>query len=466
MSTIRISIDPEGDTLLILAVKQKLSTPGPTDSSETVAVKTIEKHFLCSKKHLTFASRRAAKVFSSNFKESSKQQDGLYHWNFGSAFDAEAFQIVLNVIHGKSRAVPQTLGPDVLAEIASIVDDLECSDAILIFGYRWLMSFGLFYTLPKTMDKTLAQLILISFVLEGSKLFCNSTEAAIRHSSDVVPSFDLPIRADIIRRIEDSRTSILQDLVDRLDKLQDDLLEGKLGCSHGCRAMLLGALLQTMKASKLYPPPEPPFSSITLGSVIESLRNAQSPRYFSSFVDGPAGKHSGLWRLHEQPSAPPAPPVKPSLFGSSSTQNNPPSTHAPRAASGGLFGGSAVIQSPAPASGGLFASRPEPRSGGFTPGGLFGAPAVPQANTTTAPRTTSGGGLFGGGTVSQTNLPSRPLFGCVPVEAASQPQTSDDKGAPQKLTRHDCCLKDLIDPLILAVEEKIQGLQLADFPQL
>ncbi|CEI68118.1 unnamed protein product [Fusarium venenatum] len=471
----RVDIDPEGDTLLILAINQKI--PASTDSSEKVAVKT-EKHFLCSKKHLTFASHRAARVFSSNFKESSKQDDGLYHWDFGSAFNLEAFQIVLNVIHGKSRAVPRSLGTDVLAEIASVVDDLECSDAILIFGYMWLMPFGIFYHLPKTMDKTLAQLILISFVFESTNLFCNSTEAAIRHSSNIVPSFDLPIRTDIINRIKDSRARILQDLVHRLDRLQDDLLEGRLGCSQGCRAMLLGALLQAMKASKLYPPPEPPFSSLTLDSVIETLRNVQSPRYFSAFGDCPAGKRSGLWHMQEQPTALPPPPVKSTLFGPSSNQSHPEHNPVPKPASGWSFGASPALQSPPAtntAPGGLFGGRPEPRNGGFTPGGLFGTPAVPQANTATAPRTTSGG-LFGGGTTPQTTSTPRPgglfgnssLFGsdATATEKASQSQTSEDKDAPQKITRHDCCLKDIIDPLILAVEEKIKGLQLADFPQL
>ncbi|OBS20416.1 hypothetical protein FPOA_06786 [Fusarium poae] len=460
----RVDIDPEGDTLLILATNQNL--PVSTDTSGTVADRT-EKHFLCSKKHLTLASRRAARVFSSNFKESSKQDDGLYHWNFGTAFNPEAFAIVLNVIHGKSRTVPQTLGLDLLAEVASIVDDLECSDAILIFGYRWLMSFGIFYPFPKTMDKTLAQLILVSFVLEDTNIFSLSTKLAIRHSSDTVPSFDLPIRLDIIKRIEDSRASILQDLVQKLDKLQDDLLEGRLGCSDGCRAMLLGSLLQMMKASKLYPPPEPPFSSLTLGWVIESLRYTQSPRYFGPFNDGPAGKHSGLWHMQVQPSATPAPPVKSSLSGPSSNQSHPQNNTIPRSTPGGLFGNSSVRQS-APATNAA-SSGPFTTSPAFTSGGLFGTPAVPQANTATV----TSSQLFGGGTAPQTAVPTRSfggLFGDsggnTTASGSGAATTSQDMNAPQKITRHDCRLKDLIDPLVLAVEEKIQGLQLTDFPQL
>ncbi|KAL3593313.1 hypothetical protein FPOAC2_07609 [Fusarium poae] len=458
-----VDIDPEGDTLLILAFNHNL--PALPDYPETVVVKT-EQHFLCSKKHLTFASRRAARVFSSKFRESSKLEDGLYHWNLGTAFDPEAFAIVLNVIHGKSRTVPQTLDLDLLAEVASIVDDLECSDAILIFGHRWLMPFGMFYTLPKTMDKTLAQLILVSSVLEDTKLFYSSTKLAIQHSSDTVPSFDLPIRLDIIRRIEESRVSILQELIQKLDKLQDDLLEGRLGCSDGCRAMFLGSLLQTMKASKLYPPPEPPFSSLTLTWVIESLRYAQSPRYFSPANDGPNEKHSGSWHMKEKPSATPVPLLKPTLFGPSSNQFHAQNNPVPRSTSGGLFGNSSVLQS-APAAntapGGLFTTSPAAASGG-----LFDTPAVPQANTKTA----TSGGLFGSGTAPQKSVPtpsSGGLFGDsggkTTASGSGAATTSQDMNAPQKITRHDCRLKDFIDPLVLAVEEKIQGLQLAEFPQ-
>ncbi|KAF4417631.1 hypothetical protein FACUT_12110, partial [Fusarium acutatum] len=94
MSNTCVAIDPNGDTLVILATKQDppLSKESTEPAGTTEPPTLIEKHFLCSQKHLTLASRRASKLFSSAFKEASKQDDGLYHWNFGDVFNVQAFE--------------------------------------------------------------------------------------------------------------------------------------------------------------------------------------------------------------------------------------------------------------------------------------------------------------------------------------------------------------------------------------
>jgi hypothetical protein len=190
--------------------------------------------------------------------------------------------------------------------------------------------------------------------------------------------------------------------------------------------MLLGALLQEMKAARLYPPPERPFSSLTLDLVIKSLRNVQLPKYFGSVGDSPAGNHSGMWRLFNQPSSPPASQSTPSpFFLAMHNQAKPQTNAAPRGASGGLFGGS----------------------------------TVPQSNTTAGDASgPASGGLFGGN---------------AGIGAASKSQTSglfravgtNNEEEPQNLVRHHCCLKEFIDPLLNKAEAKIKGLNLADFPQ-
>ncbi|KAG4267602.1 hypothetical protein FPRO04_12757 [Fusarium proliferatum] len=200
MSNTRVAIDPNGDTLVILVTKQDPSpSKEPTKPAGTIESPTfIEKHFLCSQKHLTLASRRASKLFSSAFKEASKQDDGLYHWNFGDVFNVQAFEVVLKIIHGKTRGVPQTPELDLLSNIASIVDDLECYDALSFCTERWLESYiGFFFKQPEKMDKSLAQLILVSFVFEYKYLFRDCIRKATRYTCEGMPTFDLPIRADI-----------------------------------------------------------------------------------------------------------------------------------------------------------------------------------------------------------------------------------------------------------------------------
>lgn len=406
MSTQQIQIDSEGDVLIIVPVKRSIADLEPSKSSKT----PIEKRFVCSKKHLTFASHRAAKIFSSGFKEATKQDDGFHHWKFDETFDDKAFDLVLKIIHGKTREVQQCLDPDLLVAVASVVDDLQCQDALNFYGRGWIPSFhGLFgANLPKEMNKKLVQSIFISFIFEHERLFEDSTKAAIRFNNGAVPTFELPIRANIPSKIfsesqrlelireghiEKRRLAILGNLGNALQSLENSLLEGKLRCNSGCTSMLLGALIQGMKAAGLYPPRvSPQFPFLTLDFVINSLRNAQSPTYFSAEKGSAAGKYSGSWTL--------------------STRSN---------------------------------NAPLPTGfGGF---GDFGG--QPRAK----PSTTSTSGGFGGG------------FGAAGFAKANSPDPTvvDQEHDPAYLVRHSCSVKDLLKPLLDVAEAEIQGLKLAAY---
>ncbi|KAF0640844.1 hypothetical protein FPSE5266_02373 [Fusarium pseudograminearum] len=218
-TTTRITIDDEGDTLVILRLRNDDANPNVTETiatddestTKTTATPNVtiddatqsedrphtEKHFLCSKKHLSFASRRASKMFSSNFKEASKEEDGLHHWTFEALFQPAAFEIVLKFIHGKTRDVPQDLSLDLLADIASIVDDLECHDALSFPGKNWLSKCS---TLSRFLigNKSTYQIIHASFVFENSEAFKRATKIAIMFGTDIVPNFELPIRQSVI----------------------------------------------------------------------------------------------------------------------------------------------------------------------------------------------------------------------------------------------------------------------------
>jgi hypothetical protein len=188
--------------------------------------------------------------------------------------------------------------------------------------------------------------------------------------------------------------------------------------------MLLGALLQEMKAVELYPPPERPFSSLTLDLIIKSLRDVQSPKYFSPVGDSPAGNHSGMWRFFKQPFSPPAFQTTPSpSFLALHNQAGPQSNAAHRGAPAEVFDGSTVPQTNA-ASG---------DASGAASGGLFGGSAG-----------------FGAASKSRTSDPFRAVV-------------TNDEEQPQNLVRHHCCLKGFIDPLLNKTEAKIKGLNLVDF---
>lgn len=246
-----------------------------------------------------------------------------------------------------------------------------------------------------------------------------------------------------IGRIEESRIEALQYLVGGLYKVHDELLQRKLGCSEGCRALLLGSLLQVMTTAGLYPRPESPFYSLRLDSIISSLRDMQPSIYYSSVTGGSAEKHSGTWLLHEQPTSPP------------DSKSNTATTQSTSRPFGSAFSSSTTSTT---AHGGLFgAPRVESLTIGFgnsntsrTTGGLFGTSTTPQPTSTFAGPSR---GTFGGSTVPQASAP-----------LSSDPAKNEE--LPKKLVQHSCSLKSFIDPLLLVAESKIQGLKLDDFPEL
>ncbi|KAF5558002.1 integral membrane protein [Fusarium napiforme] len=451
MSTTRIEIDPEGDTLIILPVKPA-STQSETPDPPT------EKHYLCSKKHLTLACRRAAKLFSSQFKEASVESDGLYHWKFEGIFDAEAFELVLKIIHGKTRDVPRSVKLDLLSDIATIVDDLECHEAVAFFSTNWLFGWTVEWLQPGQLrDKPLAQVILASFVFEHASLFQTYTKMAIRHNIDVISTYDLPIRADVSDKIETTRIEILQRLVDGLDNLQTKILADKVGCNEACRATLLGSLLQGMKKSGVYPRPSSPFPKLSLDDVLASLANVQSPAYFGPQSQAPLLNYAGRWNLD---------PTSANLV------------------SGGLIGyPSGLVQGqPKPATAGtntlsVSASQQTTTAGALSrpSGSLFGSSSTPQ-NTNTQSSfnfgrpSPSSGSLFGTPTVSHTvkspHVASQSgTKGLSGSSAGTTSSTTENPEQPGTIVRHNCRLKDLIEPLLVAAEKEITGLKLADFPR-
>lgn len=163
---------------------------------KATAEATTGNRFLVSKKHLMLASRRASKVLGGSFKEAVPEEDGLLHWNFEPIFNSKAFEIVMQIIHGQTRHVPEKVDVELLAQIAAIVDDLECLDSIWFFAKRWLSQMKNAYAFGPYGD--LLKWILISFVYEESEIFKNVTHTVISCSTDAIPTFDLPIRSKIL----------------------------------------------------------------------------------------------------------------------------------------------------------------------------------------------------------------------------------------------------------------------------
>lgn len=139
-------------------------------------------------------------MFARQWKESTEiHADGLRHWDLGDYLDPDAFVIVMNIIHGRNRSVPQKVDLEMLAKICVIIDDLQCHEATEMFSRVWLMAFS--GKTPSTYCRDLILWVFVASVLREPDIFLTTTRTAMLHSAQEIHSLGLPIRLDIIGRL-------------------------------------------------------------------------------------------------------------------------------------------------------------------------------------------------------------------------------------------------------------------------
>ncbi|EHK18532.1 uncharacterized protein TRIVIDRAFT_47629, partial [Trichoderma virens Gv29-8] len=154
-------------------------------------------HFQVSMRHLVSASPRAKAVLQGPFKESTPHEsDGLLHWELEPLFDPIAFEIVMRIIHAQNDNLPEEVTIDLLANIAAIVDDLQCRRSVRIFASWWARKLAI--QPPSEINIDLARSILISSVFGLQELFESSTLQAVLGSNGIMPIFELPISSDTL----------------------------------------------------------------------------------------------------------------------------------------------------------------------------------------------------------------------------------------------------------------------------
>lgn len=89
----------------------------------------------------------------------------------------DAWQLLLNIIHGHTRKVPRELGLQRLSQVVLLIDKYELHEVAEVFTDMW---FGhLLPTMPSHIEESLTNWILISFVLGKADEFAALTRTAI-----------------------------------------------------------------------------------------------------------------------------------------------------------------------------------------------------------------------------------------------------------------------------------------------
>ncbi|KEZ43248.1 hypothetical protein SAPIO_CDS4942 [Scedosporium apiospermum] len=336
-----VDIDPDGDVLAILLRPVEPFAPWPSDAEDESSAPVAndeasnngesqestahdKRTLRLSSKHLMLACPRLKAMFTGQWEEVTKiHSDGLQHWDLGDNLDPDAFVIVMNIIHGRNRSVPQKVDLEMLAKICVIIDDLECHEATELFSRVWLMAFG--GKTPSTYCRDLILRIFVASVLREPDIFLITTRTAMLSSAQEIRSLGLPIRLDIVERMEGGRKRMLRDTIRSLHGVADTLCGVKPRCSYECDAILYGMLIKQMRDIGLPRPGEAiPDQGFAMESLVRSICQFKDPTWFSQMD------------VAHQFQAEPEPP-KSSPFGSFGSFGSAPLVSQPASPSPSIF---------------------------------------------------------------------------------------------------------------------------------
>ncbi|KAL6812101.1 hypothetical protein J3E69DRAFT_349375 [Trichoderma sp. SZMC 28015] len=162
-------------------------------------------------------------------------------------FDADAFEIVLLVVHAQAHKLPKEVSLATVAHVAIIADDLQCGDPISPFVQQWTLNSNLWITSAEGWQ--LMQKIFICAVFQLKERFSSLTHTAITSSLNKIPSYGLPISPQILQAMEEKRESVMKERVKYLYAVEKELQDDTL-CWE-CRAQNIGYLKYNLHLHQL-----------------------------------------------------------------------------------------------------------------------------------------------------------------------------------------------------------------------
>ncbi|KAI4950459.1 hypothetical protein J4E91_004342 [Alternaria rosae] len=182
----------EGSTALTEPSSAVQRTPSP-DLPEEPEEESI--HYHVSSRHLILASVAFKRMLAQNgFAESVRNEaDGLYHIT-AHDWDAEAFLIVLRIVHGRNKLIPREVRLEMLAKIAVLEDYYNFGEALDLFTEVWIRELTN-RPIPQTHCRDLVLWVWVAWVFDVEQQFTNVTATSMRQITESFRTLDLPIPA-------------------------------------------------------------------------------------------------------------------------------------------------------------------------------------------------------------------------------------------------------------------------------
>ncbi|KAF2833652.1 hypothetical protein CC86DRAFT_12735 [Ophiobolus disseminans] len=187
-------------------------------------------------------------MFASSFSETVPDpDDGKYHIT-AENFDAKAMEHVMNIVHVKTKRLPQKLDLELLAHIAVLVNYYDMKDAISFHAEIWAKAAARNkFSVKYGRDVVLRTFVARAFSDATDENFKRGADFILQHSTGPVPDIGLPTLG-LADMLDERRCKAIQVMLNRINHLGRDIESHKWGCSDACRAMLLGSFLMKCRA--------------------------------------------------------------------------------------------------------------------------------------------------------------------------------------------------------------------------
>ncbi|KAI9900766.1 hypothetical protein N3K66_005028 [Trichothecium roseum] len=268
-------LDPDGDVELILrrpnfhgivepppvedpnAFEQQVASlaslvfPSQDDSNEWKPFKEdgsdTEIEIRASSSHLCLASPVFRKMLRGEWKESQRSSTGM-HRVIAEEWNARAFIIVLDIIHGHHRTLPRSVPLELLAKIAAISNYYACEEIVEVFGGAWHARLP--RVLPTFLSKDFEPRLNINYVFGQWVQAMHLAQTALMGSEKPIIMPNSPVPDAIFTAIEDKRIITFKKVLLSLKKLEDSLCTSTR-CTPDCCALLLGSLMKQRHEKQL-----------------------------------------------------------------------------------------------------------------------------------------------------------------------------------------------------------------------
>lgn len=202
----RIIFDPEGDLLLRFAQPAHDQSPKRDEVGAASLVSLTldsspkkETHMVVSSKHLMLASPVFKAMLGSTFREGQLlKSEGKLVLDLEDD-DPEAFTILLNAIHGRTREMPEKIDLKMLTQLSILADKYQILDAVRHYVSQWTRAIlKNIETSPNTAASAILTSLTMCWVMRVKDSFKNISSLAQQHLTCQLTTDTLPIPSFVL----------------------------------------------------------------------------------------------------------------------------------------------------------------------------------------------------------------------------------------------------------------------------